>query len=167
LLPPANLPEPGAAARVHQPSEDDQQLQPHESSNASSSTTGSGLFCSLWSPDASLHDFPPLQPLQPTFSVDFDWTAWVSSLGHRLYAALHARGLPRLANVLRALCHFVWVRRRLWFGLLALYFGLRVLAALLRFFRLANLPGVRLLVEELRNFVRIAFISGTGQSLFG
>ena len=95
----------------------------------------------------------------------WSWSGYLVSCFHRLYFALHPWA-PRLANLLRGACSWTWARRGLWTTLLLLYLGGRLLSALLRFFRLTDLPGVRLIVGEIRNFIRIAFISGTGRSLF-
>ena len=164
LLPPSNLPDGASTALVHR----------HDEEHIDDNDDGPGRAVSLTDSDAatstgasaSLRPYPTLQPLLPDpWSPSFVWSVWVASYGHRLYAALHPHA-PRLANRMRAMVHWMWTRRGPVIALLLLYLCARLLSVLLRFFRLSDLPGVRLLIDEARNFIRIAFISGTGRSLF-
>ena len=167
---PAVLPDPSATALLHtsvdehiegEDGDDASAAARSSTSNDASASTGGGSSAS-----SALQPYPPLQPWMPdAWSPSFLWSSWLASFGHRLYASLHPYA-PRLANRLRSLAHWAWSKRALWLSLLALYLALRALVALLRFFRLADLPAVRILVHEARNFIRIAFISGTGRSLF-
>jgi hypothetical protein len=158
LLPPANLPEAGYLPVVHRlVDEDSDEYRQNESDR---------IMAEADIRSTALIPFPTLLPIIPTpFDTSFLWSAYIASLGHRVYALLHSH-TPRVANRIRAISHWLWSRRSIWGGLLTLYILLRILWMLLRFFRLADLPGVKLLIQEVRNFVRIAFISGTGQSLF-
>jgi len=117
--------------------------------------------------ETALQPFDPPLPLMPDpWSLQFTWTLYTQSLGNRLYALIHARW-PRLANRLRPWALWCWERRSVAFTLLAMLIAWRVLRFLVSFFNLGELPGVTLLVNEIRNLIKIAFISGTGRSIFG
>lgn len=163
-LPPALLPpeaggtaavaSPGSAATAAQEEHGEEEREKLARASAASSAS------------APLIPFPALQPLLPSFShPSFVWQAWVESLGHRLYALLWRRA-PRLANLIRRAVAWGWERREVAFVIVGVYVAFRMLTMLARYFRLAHLPGVSLLLDEMRNFIRVAFISGTGRSLF-
>ena len=128
----------------------------------------SSRFTSIFSLGSKeLIPFPTLQPIIPDpRSHAFVLSNYIRSLGHRLYAILYPR-FPSLANRLRLISSWIWHRRSLITSVMIAYVAYRLLTLVVRYFRLAELPGVSLLIQELKNFIKIAFISGTGRSLFG
>ena len=160
-LPPALLPpaptDHSMAATVQRASDDSIEDESAAGSGGSSSSSDS----------SSLIPYPPVLSLLPDpTSPSFSLTTYLESLSHRIYFLLWKR-FPSLANRLRRSLAWVWERRPLIAAVMLAYVGWRVLKVMVAYFRLAELPGVAMLIAELKNFIKIAFISGTGRSLFG
>jgi hypothetical protein len=161
-LPPAILPDEPADMRIarriaDEHAEDDS--MPHVYTPVTRGGS-SAADCALLSYGSTL------QPLMPAPSSEsFAWSSYVTSLAYRLYARAHPVW-PRGVNGLHSGVIAVWTRRATIIRVIFFIIGWKALVLIARFFRLESMPGATLLMTELRNFLKIAFISGTGRSLF-